>query len=278
MQKQDPREPLTIPVPELQALEPITITDETSRFCPISLGDWLNLCQKAGVPAVPALQMATINRADYFQWDTPGQHHERLQEVFRQVHESIMPRHMLRYDCCAPIETKMRLSLGEPEWHPDMALMIFDDPRLVDIISEYPREAIPVWQRPWLDAEILEHYPVEYRVYVRNGQIQGISNYYPQRPIALNQNHINQVTQHTELLIQHAQTPFLWNNGMLRSAFDAKEDPDGVHFTADYILPEGGNHLLFLEGGPPHELGAHPCCFPADAINGIALELTPDTP
>ena len=188
-----------------------------------------------------------------------------------------MPRHMLRYDCCAPIETKMRLSLGEPDWHPDMALMIFDDPRLMDIIGEYPREAVPVWQRPWLDAEILERYPVEYRAYVRNGQVQGISNYYPQRPISLNQDHIDQVTQHTELLIQHAKTPFLWNHGMLRTAFNAKEDPDGVHFTADYILPKGRNDLLFLEGGPPHELGADPCCFPAGAINGIALEPRPDT-
>ena len=35
----------------------------------------------------------------------------------------------------------------------------------------------------------------------------------------------------------------------------------GVHFTADYIV-DADDNVAFLEGGPPHHLGAHPCCFP----------------
>ena len=264
-----------VPAPELKEAPTIPAHAETGRFCPISLGDWLSLCEAAGVPAVPAHRLATINRADYFRWEEPGEHHERLQAAFRQVTQSFRPRHMLRYDCCAPSETKMRISMGEPEWRPEMTVMIFDDPRLMDIISEFPREEIPIWQRPWLNAEIVGHYPVEYRAYVKDGQIQGISNYYPQRPISFSQGHIDQVTEYTALLIQHASTPFLWNNGAFRHGFDANEDPDGIHFTADFIQPKRSNNLLFLEGGPPHELGADPCCFPAGAINGIALEPMP---
>ena len=30
--------------------------------------------------------------------------------------------------------------------------------------------------------------------------------------------------------------------------------------------------MLFLEGGPPAELGAHPCCFAGDEIEGVALK------
>lgn len=46
--------------------------------------------------------------------------------------------------------------------------------------------------------------------------------------------------------------------------------PDGVHGTADFIATSDG--ILFLEGGPPHFMGAHPCCFPAGATTGVALE------
>ena len=54
---------------------------------------------------------------------------------------------------------------------------------------------------------------------------------------ALYQDHIDQVTRHTNLLIKHAPTPFLWNTGMLRAEFGQTMDPNGVHFTADYFLP-----------------------------------------
>ena len=54
---------------------------------------------------------------------------------------------------------------------------------------------------------------------------------------ALYQDHIDQVTRHTNLLIKHAPTPFLWNIGMLRAEFGQTMHPNGVHFTADYFLP-----------------------------------------
>ena len=30
--------------------------------------------------------------------------------------------------------------------------------------------------------------------------------------------------------------------------------------------------MLFLEGGPSHRMGAHPCCFAPNGIEGYALE------
>ena len=32
------------------------------NFCPISLGDWLNLCRMAEVPHVPAAQVTQVSR------------------------------------------------------------------------------------------------------------------------------------------------------------------------------------------------------------------------
>ena len=46
-------------------------------------------------------------------------------------------------------------------------------------------------------------------------------------------------------------------------------DPDGVHFTADFIATDDG--MLFLEGGPPHFMRAHPCRFDPGGRYGIAL-------
>ena len=49
--------------------------------------------------------------------------------------------------------------------------------------------------------------------------------------------------------------------------------PKGVHFTADYIV-DADDNVAFLEGGPHHHLGAHPCCFPMGETQGLALTLT----
>ena len=72
--------------------------------------------------------------------------------------------------------------------------------------------------------------------------------------------------EQTERLIQAVRTPFQWHlKPSLREL-----DQDGVHFTADFIATAEG--ILLLEGGPPHELGAHPCCFQEGQISGVALE------
>ena len=45
---------------------------------------------------------------------------------------------------------------------------------------------------------------------------------------------------------------------------------NGIHFTMDFIVTDSDD-ALFLEGGPPHELGAHECCFREGAVEGLAL-------
>lgn len=46
--------------------------------------------------------------------------------------------------------------------------------------------------------------------------------------------------------------------------------PDSAHFTADFAATTLG--MLFLEGGPPHFMGAHLGCFRPGRIRGFALE------
>ena len=264
---------LQIPTPQPPENEeqPIPITQETRNFCPISLRDWLELCPKANVPHVPAERLTTMNRLDWLMFDTPGDHHDRLKAALKSITGNLKPRHMLRWDFCAPTEVKLRLSTGQPDFHEEMTLPILDDPRAYTILYEFPREDIPVYQRPWLDAAIADGYPIEYRAYVRDGKLQGISNYYPQRPLPYNQDHIDTVSTYTDRLIESVATPFLWNAYPYRGSFLEEHDPKGIHFTADYIL-DADNRLLFLEGGPPHEMGAHPCCFEIGNTYGVAMK------
>ena len=50
-----------------------------------------------------------------------------------------------------------------------------------------------------------------------------------------------------------------------------KAPPTGVHFSADFLVTLD-SRVLFLEGGPPHGLGAHSCCFRPGEIEGVAFE------
>lgn len=250
--------------------EPIPDTAETARFCPVSLADWLALSTTAGVPHVPAQLVTTLNRCDCAMFDQPGPHQERLGLAFADMQNASKPNHMMRFDFCSSSETKYRLANGLHQWDPAVRELTIDDPRVFDIMMEFPKERIPVWQRPWIDAAILDGYPVEYRVFVNDGRIAGISNYYPQRPLPRDDQQIQRVRELTHQLISAAQPPFLWNTGLLSRHFHETRDPDNVHFTADYIVASD-DEVLFLEGGTPHELGAHPCCFEPGLIDGIAL-------
>ena len=262
---------LQIPTPPpAEPRQPIEDTDETNNFCPISLRDWLALCRKTGVPHIPAEQISTVQAQDWLMFDTVGEHRTRLTNVRREIYLKLKPEHMLRYDFCAPLETKIRLGSGRPDFDPAMAEFILDDPRAYDILWEFPRETVPIFQRPWIQAQMQDGYPVEYRVFVKEGRIQGVSSYYPQRPLNENENHLEQVKDLTLALIKDIRTPFLWPTSPMREWVFARYGRGGVHFTADYLVTAQGD-VLFIEGGPPHEMGAHPCCFRHGEIEGVAL-------
>ena len=178
---------------------------------------------------------------------------------------------MVRFDFCAPIEVKFRLGSGMPDFHPDMTQLVLDDPRPFDILCEFPREAVPIWQRPWVPATIIDGYLVEYRAFVRNGDLLGISSYYPQCPLPHNAVHFDTVRDIVLTLIRNASPPFLWPHTPMGPAFFEQRRPDDVHFTADFLV-DTQDRVLFREGGPPHELGAHPYCFKPGRIQDIALE------
>ena len=239
--------------------------DGQDRFCPVSLGDWLSACERAGAPYVGARKIAEIAREDYLRFDENEESARRLADAMKKIRSQTAENMMTRLDCCADIDIKLHLSDGKPGWRAEFGEIAPGDPRAFDIVLEYPRPVVPVWQRPWIQANLIENYPEEYRVFVFDGRIAGISSYYPQRPLPRIDRSIEMVTSVAERLIEVIETPMLWH---LRPALQSES---GADYTCDFIIDRAGR-ALFLEGGPSHLAGAHPCCFEYGAdIEGIAL-------
>lgn len=197
------------------------------------------------------------------------------------------------------------------------AFPIFQDERLVAQLLENPEDRQPVWIRKLVQpvllpgvvrdgalapvrdeagADIAADFPCEWRVYVEGGRVVAVGNYYPQirrgetpedRNAALAM--VAEAVRATDAILE-----------ALRTAGEAADptgaiphhpryemrpgfDPDGVHFTLDFIevvdeRADFGRRLLLLEGGPAHlrnpNWGAHPTSFGFQAKpEGLALGL-----
>lgn len=248
--------------------------DRLNGFTPTDLGDWMALCAKAGVPAVPALRVATGPTSHIWAFDEepPAEHVEAVRTFWRDVaaaQERFPAGWMLRWSCCSMAEVKDRLGHGNASWHRDLMDIRADDFRAFDLIGEFPRSTISVWARPWMPFAQADGYPVEYRAFVLDGRLTGIANYYPQRDLpddGSTRRDLDAVGWMTAALIAAQDRPL--NMPAVSRTLDLSRN----HFTADFgRLPDGA--VVFLEGGPPHTAhwGAHPCCFWGREPDGVAL-------
>ena len=234
-------------------------------FNVVSLGAWLDLCKAAGVEAVPATRIGDIEIAhlleelDYDrEWSSEAGAAE-TRAFWTKIEEAKKPGTMIRWDCCTCSEVKYRLGAGKPEWHRDLLDRFYiDDFRATDLIFEYPDTTIAAWSRPWMRARIVDGFPVEYRVFVEDGRVIGVSSYYPQRPLTdtpeVREDAAGCLLR-TRKLISAVPLPLKFPAG-----FHQQQRPVGKSFTADFMRLEDGR-FLYLEGGPPFGSGAHPCCF-----------------
>ncbi|MYE58702.1 MAG: hypothetical protein F4X35_03835 [Alphaproteobacteria bacterium] len=238
-------------------------------FNVVSLGAWLDLCKAAGVDAVPATKIGDIEIAHLIEtldydpdrdWssDTGA---AQTRAFWTKIEAAKKPGTMIRWDCCACAEVKYRLGTGRPEWHQDLLDCFYiDDFRATDLIFEYPDTIIAAWSRPWMRARIVDGYPVEYRVFVEDARIIGVSSYYPQRPLPDTpevREDIAACLAEADKLIAALPTPLRHPGGL-----HTDRSPESKSFTADFMRLEDGR-FLYLEGGPPFSpaSGAHPCCF-----------------
>ena len=269
---------------------PAHLLRRADRFCPLSLGDWLQTAERAGVTAVPAETAAVFERDDMLNHEYNGPHQARLDAAYAKLASGTRPGTMLRWDCCASADLKF--ALGDALEPDDETLTTLPlDVRILEAAYEWPRVVLPAWRRPWLRERMrfADGYPVEYRAFVEDGRLRGVSSYYIQRPLRRNDREIAAVEEATGRLMSALKPPFEWpvdRDHRLRlqlqlvkikvkhnheSGPEARgPDPDRMHFTADFCVLDDGEVLL-LEGGPPSFMGADPCCFRGGKIDGVAL-------
>ena len=149
-----------------------------------SLISWLNFCEIKGINHIPGEIIDTIEVQ--LLWDAiDGKANEKT-KLFFQKAENYLEKNsnnMIRWDCCASYVLKYSMGNSGESKLSDRGI-ILDDPRFFDIIFEWRSEKISIIGRPWVKALYYKKWPVEFRVYVQDNEIIGVSNYYPQRDLS----------------------------------------------------------------------------------------------
>lgn len=268
---------------------------EDRFFNALSLGNWLYIAAAAQVPIVQARMLGVAKCLNLFSDAMGNPRNDHTKEDLERLDEDIQTirdDEMLRFDACGSSVLKADISEGKgyiagqsrgyirsQNGHVDHFLC----KRLADAFLWHTEEQMPVWARPIIKARQREGWnfhtgqlgtwPVEWRVYVENGKVRGVSNYYPQAPAP--QSDMPQALAAVELTETLMEAMRVMNVLPHHPRYEKSLDVTKQSFSADFIVREDGK-MLFLEGGPAHILspafGAHPCCFnPHVGIDGIAL-------
>jgi hypothetical protein len=219
----------------------------------ILLSDWLPIWEAAVLPYVPLEQVGSATVREWVD-AVEGVWSSNVQIAMAAAAQT-PDGYMVRWDCCCAEDLKWAMDKQQPGYrYPHTA----DDCRFFSILEDcsaiYGEEKqIPLWRRPWIDATDVDGWPLEFRVFYLGGDLQGVSSYYPQRPLP---DHYQEEAQEVAAL-----------SGRL-----AEQGPRD--FTADWLYSADDGAPLLIECGPPHLPvggGAHPCCFKSGEVCGIAL-------
>ena len=222
-----------------------------------SLMRWMEAAQLAGVPVVPAEVVGTVAIDAVLQFEVPGgEGVTEAMATLEKVNALVDEGTMLRWDCCAGYGVKASLGEGSAPAVADKQLFP-DDPRAFDLLYDFPADTIALVKRPWVQAQAIDGFPVEFRVFVEDGRPVAVANYYLQRDLpdtpALRQA-AGQAVTHTQAILD-----VLKQQGLV-PAMPRQPNPQRAAATLDFLVtPE--NTVLFLEAGPGHFFGAHPCAF-----------------
>ncbi len=282
------------------------------RFNLLSLPAWLAIAKHANVAHIPARPIASMQTADYLasmdNSDLPA-----FGKFHGEVISNLRADEMVRMEQVAPLEIKAQLSSGndmsqglieyfdKSHWFLDL-----HEDRFYTTLKDLADPVVRAFARPIqsprkITGEFREdagEWPAEFRVFVENGEIVGISNYYPQVEMDADtfRSHI-QITLALAGRMVACMNKLQLGVGNPRIATDL--DPADPHyyapknrpewmpenwghqdFTLDFMVKDD-NEVVFLEGGPAGMAAAHPCCFiqegraySEDFLHGVALSDT----
>lgn len=244
------------------------------RFIGTSLGAWLSHAQAAGLECVSARQITSVPRDAFLRIETPKTEDAQLWESLKRDLASLPAGWMARWDHCSSLELKGAMAQGRlPDAEEATSLEPWD-PRAWELAYEYPSDAISAWARPWVQARMVDGYPLEFRVFIKDSRVIGVASYYPQRPLPDTPEMLGLAEtcrRQAERLVGHLDAAGArpWLPG-----FGERFSDSAASATMDFLVTESGE-VLFLEAGPPYGAGAHPCAFIDRPIEGVALCLAP---
>lgn len=251
-----------------QMVAPLDAAKTTHNcFNAVSLTAWLTIAAKAGIAHVSAREVACVPIDVLLEFEEPRLEDAVLWMSLRDAIQSTRDGEMLRWDCCAGLALKGAMD-NNPQSvsHDEMTGLHPGDPRFFDIAYVFPEIEMRVLRRPWVKARQEGGRPVEYRVYVLDGIISGLSNYYPQRALHLSAQRDAEIrevlrlgSQFVEYLQFEALVPWFKELPLDASAESL------INCTLDFLISSDGE-VLFLEAGPPFGAGAHPCCFEYNVV------------
>lgn len=229
----------------------------------VPLARWLDLTQRAGVDMIPAQHCGAIPMAEV--WDglrgKPTPAFDAVQSSCGHIAQTMWEAEerfpVARWGHCAPEWVKGAIATGNDTWWCSAAHADLDDPRMIDIAGDVGLGTIDLYVRPYIAPLTCGGYPVELRVYVDEGRIIGVSNYYPQCDL--------------RNLPAETLAEFVYYTVADTAKLLALPDCPAA-FTLDFIHP-ADDAIMVIEGGPPNREwgGAHPCCFEGGEIGGLAL-------
>ena len=241
-------------------------------FCEL-ISEWLPWWEEAGLPYIPVEE---IGRAPAEEWlaGIEDLWSPAVSKSMKAASETD-PNAMVRWDHCSGDYLKLMMDGGASSFSGRVPKTL-DDIRFYELtelfICHHGLQAeIILWRRPWVRGQVVDGYPLEFRAYVFDGQIQGVSSYYPQRPLpAIHVREAQQVWALTERLL--GLGPPGSQDSPRESLGSRPRD-----FTCDWLVREDGQAII-IECGPPHiptKPWAHPCCFRTGEVEGIALWAQP---
>ena len=243
-------------------------------FNTLSLPGWLRVAEMANVPYIPAREIMSFPAETCFgAMDENEAAGEAMDRHEREIIAALGEREMLRMEQVAPAEIKHQRSCGKPmgdgsfysDHFGEKILNLYEE-RFFITLMDASEETVRAYARPIVTPEMIPgtfrdmsgEWPEEFRVFVKDGQVRGVSNYYPQvdmDPDAHGARMAKAVEQARRLIGFMNDHRITVNNAAFRTENDA-----GVSCTLDFLTTSSGE-VLFLEGGPEGLRGAHPCCF-----------------
>ena len=235
-------------------------------FPAASLSAWLELLEDAGIPHVPATIVARLPLKSLLDFEN-GQDPDvrETMDALERANAKLDENSMLRWDPCGGFGLKSSMEDGVQPQSSDL-LLHPGEPRTFDILYEFPADEVAVLHRPWVTALDIDGMPLELRVFVIDGEPVAVANYYLQRDLP-----------DTELVRRSAREALdatrkvlaVMKERGIMPAMPYGPTPTAVAASLDFLVTPQGE-VLFLEAGPGHYEGAHPCAFLLPDNQGVA--------